>query len=665
MRQRDFNKISAFLLAGSIMLSGQVSIRAYAQEDLENTIITTYEQLQEAINAGDDEIELQIGDIELNQPITISAGKKVTLTGDGIITKAIEASSLSCFIEVQEGGELTLKSHIEVNGGGAAITGISVNKGTLIFKDQVSITEFASDNWTENPVKVEGGTFVMEGGSIHHNALDGTSTVKIDNGEMQMIAGSINNNTSYDYTPGLYLDHGKMVMGDGHSQPIIAHNVLTGGSCIGGGISINASEFTMYSGKVEGNKGVNGGGIGVHYGDGTHKTEIIKGTISNNWAIMGGGMHITEGGSSASLKNAAIYQNKTFAYGSHDNGGGVWFCPQGEGRFYTTSGSIISGNTAGNAGDDITIDDLGIMPGPSDPSHREGSVKLSSRTFTGIPISWYKDEVNQRYREGNEEEAQESYYDGSQRAELHGQIKGDQSMDALLSKADVRIYGNEAAIGGGISCNGLLTIGEKEKDITINVLKRWNDSGNEDKRPAGVVIMLLQNGKELDSAVLSEDNDWEAAFEELPAYDHNGEEYRYEIKEEISGDYESKQTVIKDNTTINITLENKYEETLPEETTPVETEPEKTTPVEIPPIETEPEKTPPEETPLEETSTGETTKPGNLQTIPATNGENPTNKPNADIPQTGDKSNMMLWLGMLMVSVCLIGIAVYSKIKNK
>ncbi len=439
------------------------------------------------------------------------------------------------------------------------ITGINVKNGTLTIKDSVGITHFHSDNWTESPVKIDGGTFIMEGGSVHNNRLYETSAVQVENGVMKMISGSVSNNTSDDYTPGIYLSNSTMTMGNGTSNPTIEKNILNSGSSAGGGLCVSASNFTMYSGTITENKGVNGGGIGVIYGENC-KTEIIKGTISNNWAIMGGGIHITEGGSSVKMKNSAIYDNSTFTYLSHDNGGGVWFCPQGSGKFYATNGSAILNNIAGGAGDDITIDDLGIMPSPSDPSHREASVKLSNRTFTGVPIKYYKDEIGNRYKDGYREIAKSDYFNGSQRAELHSQIGTEKSIEEITQNADVLICGNKAAIGGGISCNGTLTIGDEGKDTTVNVEKKWNDIGNEDKRPKEIKITLLQNGVELDSAILSESNGWRVAFDELPAYDKNQVNYQYDIKEEVIGSYEVTKSIQENNHVIDFILENKYVE---------------------------------------------------------------------------------------------------------
>lgn len=521
--------------------------------------IITNEQLQELINNSTEEIELEIENLEISKTITIPSGKKIILGGNGVITKE-ESSDITSFFEVNENSELTIQDNIVVDGNKSKITGINVKEGGMLtIKDNVSITYFCSDNWTESPIKIDGGALIMDGGNVHDNHLNETSAIKVEDGEMKMISGSVSNNTSVDYTPGIYLSNSTMTMGDGNSNPIIEKNILESGSSVGGGLCVSASIFTMYSGTITENKGVNGGGIGVIYGEDCN-TEIIKGIISNNWAIMGGGMHITEGGSNVVMKNSAIYDNSTFSYLTHDNGGGVWFCPQGSGKFYTTNGSAIINNIAGGAGDDITIDDLGIMPGPSDPSHREASVKLSKRTFTGVAVTYYKDEINNRYKNGFREVAQEDYFDGSQRAELHSQIDEKKSIDKIIKTADVLIYGNEAAIGGGISCNGTLTIGDEGKDKTINIEKAWNDTGNEDKRPNEIRVILLQNGIELDSVILSETNGWKATFDELPAYDKNQIDYQYDIKEEVVGDYEVTKSSNERDNTINFILENKFVE---------------------------------------------------------------------------------------------------------
>ena len=74
---------------------------------------------------------------------------------------------------------------------------------------------------------------------------------------------------------------------------------------------------------------------------------------------------------------------------------------------------------------------------------------------------------------------------------------------------------------------------------SIKVLKVWADDNNESqKRPKNITISLLANGKEYDTIVLSEENEWNYTFTNLPVYD-DGEKITYTIREDdIPEDYE-------------------------------------------------------------------------------------------------------------------------------
>ena len=66
-------------------------------------------------------------------------------------------------------------------------------------------------------------------------------------------------------------------------------------------------------------------------------------------------------------------------------------------------------------------------------------------------------------------------------------------------------------------------------EVTVN--KVWNDSDDQDGlRPESITANLLANGTQIDTVELTEDNEWEHVFENLPVYD-NGEEISYTITE--------------------------------------------------------------------------------------------------------------------------------------
>ncbi len=67
---------------------------------------------------------------------------------------------------------------------------------------------------------------------------------------------------------------------------------------------------------------------------------------------------------------------------------------------------------------------------------------------------------------------------------------------------------------------------------SVNVTKVWADDDDEEKkRPENVTITLLANGKEYDTIVLSEENEWKHEFKDLPVYDA-GEKIEYTVREE-------------------------------------------------------------------------------------------------------------------------------------
>ena len=67
----------------------------------------------------------------------------------------------------------------------------------------------------------------------------------------------------------------------------------------------------------------------------------------------------------------------------------------------------------------------------------------------------------------------------------------------------------------------------------IVVTKVWEDSDNEsDKRPDKVTIILLANGKDYDTIVLSEENNWTHTFEGVPVNDEDHKEITYSVTEE-------------------------------------------------------------------------------------------------------------------------------------
>lgn len=87
--------------------------------------------------------------------------------------------------------------------------------------------------------------------------------------------------------------------------------------------------------------------------------------------------------------------------------------------------------------------------------------------------------------------------------------------------------------------DGVIKITNTYEEVTVQGHKVWKDQDNqEQKRPAEVTVRLLQNGTEIDSKVLNEENGWAFRFDGLPKYE-NGKEILYTIAEDGVDGYQT------------------------------------------------------------------------------------------------------------------------------
>ncbi|MGG2017376.1 Cna B-type domain-containing protein [Bacillus sp. S10(2024)] len=87
--------------------------------------------------------------------------------------------------------------------------------------------------------------------------------------------------------------------------------------------------------------------------------------------------------------------------------------------------------------------------------------------------------------------------------------------------------------------NGIkLPISNRVKTTSITGMKTWKDDNQ--NRPKAIKVDLYQNEKVVDTKEVSEATGWKYEFENLAAYDTDGKEYKYEVKEQPVAGYESK-----------------------------------------------------------------------------------------------------------------------------
>ncbi|SES30675.1 Cna B-type domain-containing protein [Salisediminibacterium halotolerans] len=83
----------------------------------------------------------------------------------------------------------------------------------------------------------------------------------------------------------------------------------------------------------------------------------------------------------------------------------------------------------------------------------------------------------------------------------------------------------------GNAAEGYTITNLRTGEVTVEGEKSWEDD-DENDRPDSVTVNLLQNQAVIDSAEISEDDDWAYSFSELPEFDDNGEAYDYEVTEQ-------------------------------------------------------------------------------------------------------------------------------------
>ena len=79
-----------------------------------------------------------------------------------------------------------------------------------------------------------------------------------------------------------------------------------------------------------------------------------------------------------------------------------------------------------------------------------------------------------------------------------------------------------------------VTVKPEAETISIPVIKIWDEyEGDDSKRPISITMNLLANGKKVgEPLVITEDDDWTGAFNNLDKYDAKGKEITYTVEEE-------------------------------------------------------------------------------------------------------------------------------------
>lgn len=456
-------------------------------------------------------------------------------------------------------------------------------------------------------------TFLMAGGEIKDNASSKlgkrtpSGAVHVEgNAALTMTGGAISGNSAAGG-------------GKGGGVCVVDPGIQGSGEPMNTAFAMKAADeasarSTATAGTISGNTASAGGGI-YSYSD---SVVLSAGTIEGNTAWnMGGGIY-SEGNndyySTLHIQNACVTQNT-----ASKQGGGMWFCPTGDGKVYVQDGGLIAKNTAEGAGDDVVFTGL-----EGDPF----TLTLANRVPGGGKVLWYRDgglfppagmaaTINPevpRFVEGGNNGDPLTF----QEARANVALKSVLTEDAFTlgaAQTTLTISNNQAALGGGIGANGGIVIGKDEK-CQIPVGKIWDHGTNpESSRPVAVTVNLKNGETVIDSMTLTADCDWKGAFTELPAGGN------YSVEEAAVPQYT---TEVSGNANDGFVIKNTF--------VPADPEP-GVTPTPEPGVTPAPDPGTPE---------GDQGSAGN------------TNENGSQLARTGDSANVYLWLALAAVSALAI-----------
>lgn len=273
-----------------------------------------------------------IGNIYLQNGIkaNISGGK---LTGRIRMTKGSFTMT---------GGEITdgVANDTEINYFGANGGAVSVEGGNFMMSGGTIHSSTADENG--GIVYVNGGTFNMDGGEIYAGKAINGGGIYVNSGTATITAGNIGNITTTNIATtgnggGIYVAGGNVNYKGGN----IVYNEAEQGN--GGGIYVSGGTITMSGGTLHSNKATNGGGIYVSGGSITiNSGDIGTNDSTSNIATSGngGGIYVATG--DATITGGNITYNKA----NQGNGGGLYL----EGGIITMDGGILHSNYATNGG---------------------------------------------------------------------------------------------------------------------------------------------------------------------------------------------------------------------------------------------------------------------------------------------------------------------------
>ncbi|MDO5720443.1 MAG: Cna B-type domain-containing protein, partial [Actinomycetaceae bacterium] len=295
--------------------------------------------------------------------------------------------------------------------------------------------------------------------------------------------------------------------------------------------------FRMTGGKISGNVAFKansshfptGGGINIV----SNSVELLGGEISGNSVVgddaMGGGVYVSTQPYTLKMKNVWFDSNDA------GQGGAIWNCPTGHTTLHVEDGAYFSDNTAEKYGRDVQIFPLG--KGADGPPL---DMRLPIRLLGGERIDWFVDGYYDRYptepRFSPDNPGKPLDLTALQSDPKYIGLAGHRVIDTDTPGAEgiatLVIRENEGDLGGGLGTNGNVIIGTDTPTVGLKVTKKWL-AGGEIPDELEITLRATDSSgttREIDHAILTEENNWEAEFTDLPQR-INGEFVEYSVAE--------------------------------------------------------------------------------------------------------------------------------------
>ena len=469
--------------------------------------------------------------------VRASSGAHVVMRGGVIRNNGVVTGATNCYWLTSSGVILWGNARFDMSGG--RIEGNNGYRGSAVLA------------YGQGKGENQRAKFTMTGGQISGNrssrleaAYDPSGAVHIEgNAEFTMTGGKIENNVASGKGKGggvCVVDPGCQNSEKGNTAFIMQGGSISGNSAsAGGGVYTYSNDVTLSAGKIEGNTA---------------------------WS-MGGGVY-SEGNeylgySTLHIENACVVDNH-----ADKQGGGMWFCPTGDAKVYVQDGGLIARNTADEAGDDF------VFTGAKDAKYK---LTLANRAPGGGKVSWYRDgglfnpegttaatnpKIPRFSPDGDNGEPL-SFTDATPNVALKS-VMSEDVYNLGGGQTSLTISGNTAPLGGGIGANGGVVIGKSE-NINIPIEKVWENPRI--PHPDKVKVNLKNGDTVIDSITLSESDDWEGVFSNLPQRDAFGAVIDYAVAEDpvegygskVSGDAERGFTVTNASTAkVSVPVEKKW-----------------------------------------------------------------------------------------------------------